>query len=42
MTIPNPAATGTAAPLAAPAPKADVGLVGQRGSERGGRLRTSS
>jgi multiple sugar transport system permease protein len=31
MTIPNPAATGTAAPLAAPAPKADVALVGQRG-----------
>ena len=31
MTSPNPAATGTAAPLAAPAPKADVGLVGQRG-----------
>ena len=31
MTIPNPAATGTAAPLAAPAPKAEVALVGQRG-----------
>jgi multiple sugar transport system permease protein len=31
MTIPNPATTGAAAPLAAPAPKADVALVGQRG-----------
>jgi multiple sugar transport system permease protein len=31
MTIPNPAATGSAAPLATPAPKADVGLVGERG-----------
>ena len=33
MTVPNPAATGAAAPLATPAPKADVARAGDRGAK---------